>query len=70
VALTDELKASLLKDMEQTRKNDSLPKAMDEWKNAAKIDYTGVVPTIAPAPEATPEPTTETAQEPTATPAN
>ena len=70
VALTDELKATLRSELEQTRKSDALPKAMEDWKTGTKIEYTGVVPTLAPAPEATPEPTTETETEPTATPAN
>lgn len=62
VALTDDLKASLRADMEQSRNSDALPKAMQEWKDAAKIDYTDLAPTMAPVAEASPEPT--------ATPAN
>jgi parvulin-like peptidyl-prolyl isomerase len=66
VALTDELKATLRSEMEKTRKDGALPKAIDEWKKASKIEYTGLVPTFAPAPEATPEPAAEATQEPVA----
>jgi hypothetical protein len=66
VELTDELKATLRSEMEKTRKDGALPKAIDEWKKASKIEYTGLVPTFAPAPEATPEPAAEATQEPVA----
>ena len=69
VALTDELKATLRTDMEQTRKDGALPKAMQEWKDAAKIDYTDLAPTMAPTEAPTEAPAAEATPEPTATPA-
>jgi hypothetical protein len=57
VALTDDLKTSLRAEMDKTRKDGVMPKAMQEWKNAAKIEYTDIAPTMAPTAEATPEPT-------------
>jgi parvulin-like peptidyl-prolyl isomerase len=70
VALTDELKATLRTEMEQARKDEALPKAMEEWKGAAKIEYTDLAPTTAPDVTPTEAPAGEATTEPTATPAN
>jgi hypothetical protein len=40
VSLTDELKSSLVEELESTRKSDALSNAVDEWVGAAQITYT------------------------------
>ncbi len=61
VELTEALKTTLRTELEQTRKSDALPKALEEWKAAASIVYTQQ--------ESTEAPVTESTQEPTPTPA-
>ncbi len=65
VALTDELKASLKAEMDQARKGDALPKAIEEWVDAADIQYTELAASEAPAEEETQEPTASPAPEST-----
>jgi len=54
VELTEELKSSLRTEMEKTRKDGALSKAMEEWYGAAQITYaqqtTAETPTEAPVP--------------------
>ena len=74
VELTEELKASIRTEMEQDRKSGALPKAMEEWIEAAQIIYTQQAAAEAPAeatetPAETPEVPNEDSAQPTEAPA-
>ncbi len=69
VELTEALKASLLSEMEQERESGALPKAMEEWMEAAQIVYTQQATTEAPVEESAQEPTEVPAEAPTEAPA-
>ncbi len=68
VALTEELNASLLQEMENTRTSKVLPDAMEEWMAAAQIVYAQAEATEAPEAESTAAPDETVAEEPVETP--
>lgn len=69
VALTEELSASLLQEMEDTRTSNVLPDAMEEWLAAAQIVYAQAETTEAPEAESTAAPDETVTEAPAETPA-